>query len=100
MLTIRMGGKPVTGIIVTVISCIVAIVGLVHSHAAPEANRGVFGLSRLGVALIVLSAMGGVVGVIKAVSDAKEAIADKEWRENTTKMLQVVYVQLTGLQVP
>jgi hypothetical protein len=88
----------VTGIIVTVVSCIVAIVGFVHSHAAPEGNKGTFGLSRLGVALILLSAVGGVVGIMKAVSDAKEAANEREWRQKTTSMLQVVYVQLTGLQ--
>lgn len=89
-----------TGIIVTIISCIVAIVGFVHSHAVPEGNKGLFGLSRLGVALILLSAAGGAVGVVKAVSDAKGAAADREWRERTISMLQVVYVQLTGLQAP
>ena len=89
-----------TGIIVTIISCIVAIVGFVHSHAVPEGSKGLFGLSRLGVALVLLSAVGGVVGIVKAVSDAEEAAADREWRERTTSMLQVVYVQLTGLQAP
>jgi hypothetical protein len=89
----------VTGIIVTIISCIIAVVGFIHSHAAPEGNKGLFGLSRLGVALILLAMVGGIVGVIKAVSDAKEAADDRKWRESISSQLQVVYVQLTGLQV-
>jgi hypothetical protein len=40
-----------TGIIVTVVSCIVAVLGFVHSHAVPEGNKRLFGLSRLGVVL-------------------------------------------------
>jgi hypothetical protein len=88
------------GIIVTILSCVVAIAGFVHSHAAPEGNKGLLGLSRLGAALILLSGVGGIVGVAKAISDAKEAAAERQWRDSTMSILQTVYVQLTGLPAP
>lgn len=87
-----------TGIIVTIISFVVAVLGFVHGHVAPEGQKGFFGLSRLGIALILLSALGGAVGLMKAISEARSAAEDKKWREDTTAMLRVVSIQLTGLQ--
>jgi hypothetical protein len=83
-----------TGIIVTVVSFVAAVLGLVHSHAAPEGQKGILGLSRLGATLVLLSIVGVAAGVFSQVSASKAAGEDKKWREETTALLRNVNAQL------
>jgi hypothetical protein len=80
-----------TALIVTVVSFVVALLGVIHSHAAKEGQIRIIGLSRLGVVLLLLSTVGVVAGIVGQVSDSKDA---REQRE----LLRGVYAELKGIQ--
>lgn len=87
------------GIGVVLISFVIALLGLLHSHAAKPGELAVWGLTRLGIVLVVVSSIGLVVGVTKEVRDLRSGAEAKRWQSQTTEELRQIHAALRGAQV-
>jgi hypothetical protein len=86
------------GIAVILASFVVAVLGLLHSHAAKPGETAIWGLTRLGSILLVVSSIGLLVGVVKEVGDLRSGAAAKEWQARTTEQLKQIHADLRGAQ--
>jgi len=66
------------GIAVILISFAVAVLGFIHSHAAKDGQTAIWGLTRLGFVLVILSAVGLIVGIGKEVTTIQSGAAAKK----------------------
>lgn len=76
------------GLAILVAAFIVAVLGFFASNLAEPGNRGLLGLSRLGTAMLVVSAVGLVAGVWKEIVDAKEGRLAKEQSQRLEKQIE------------
>jgi pentapeptide repeat protein len=86
------------GIGVIVISFVVAMLGLLHSHAAKPGDLAIWGLTRLGLVLVIVSSIGLIVGVVKEVEAARSGDEAKKWQAQTTMELKQIRAALLGTQ--
>jgi hypothetical protein len=84
------------GIGLIVISFVAAILGLLHSHAAKPGDVAIWGLTRLGLALVIVSSIGLLVGVVKEVTDLRSGAEAKRWQSQTTEDLKQIHAALRG----
>jgi len=87
------------GIIVVLISFVVAVAGLLQSNAASAQERAIWGLSRVGFGLLVISILGMAAGVWKEIADSRSGAEAMKWRDQTTKDLREISAVLRGVQV-
>jgi hypothetical protein len=76
------------GLLILVAAFVVALFGFFASNLAEPGDRGLFGLSRLGTAMLLVSAIGLVAGVWKEVVDAREGKLAKEQSQRLQKQLE------------
>jgi hypothetical protein len=86
------------GIAVILVSFVVAVLGLLHSHAAKPGEAATWGLTRLGLILLVVSFIGLLVGVAKEVATLRSGAEAKEWQVRTTEQLKKIDADLRGAQ--
>ncbi len=81
---------------VIVTSFVAVVLGLLHSHAVKDPRRhgGFLGLTRLGLTILVVSAVGMTAGVSKEVVSAREAAAAKKRDVRVMKLLEEVHTVL------
>ena len=85
-------------IIIMLASFVSAVLGLFHSHAAKEGQRIIWGLTPLGLALLVLSVIGMVSGVVKEIENVRSGAKAKRWQEETTDQLKQLQAHVLGLK--
>ncbi len=85
------------GIAMIVLSCVAAVLGITHSHAAEEADRSYKGLTRLGVGLIALATLGMTFGVIKEVAGIRGAQRAAEAEAQRTELLKEMHTDIAAL---
>jgi hypothetical protein len=86
------------GIGVVVISFVVALLGLLHSHAAKPGELAIWGMTRLGLVLVIASSIGVLVGVFKEVATLRSGAEAKQWQAQTTEDLKQIRAAVLGAQ--
>jgi len=86
------------GIASIITAFIATVIGLRHSHAAKAEKQFAFGLSKIGVSLIILAvfALGfGLIKEVKTARTAKELAAKSEYRD---QMLMELHAAVLGVK--
>jgi hypothetical protein len=83
-------------IVVIVLSFIAALLGLANSYAAKPEERSYTGLTRLGLALVVLATLGMIFGVAKEISGIRAAAQLAQADRERSQMLKEIYAQVVG----
>jgi len=78
-------------ITIILISFASLILGVFHDHKAGRLRKSFFGLTRLGVSLVVLSVIGLALGIAKQLSDVKQD-------DDRTVKLNAIYAKVVGEQ--
>lgn len=92
------------GIVILIVAFVVAVLGVFASNLADAGDRRLLGLSRLGTAMLIVSAIGFVAGVWKEIADAREGALAKERSlvlqqqlEQNADDLKLIKAKLDGL---
>jgi hypothetical protein len=72
------GRNTMLAVLIIVASFVVAVLGFIQSSRAEEGARNIWGLTRLGVSMIVAATIGLLFGVIKETVDAREAASTQQ----------------------
>ena len=92
------------GIVIMVVAFVVAVLGLFASNLAQAGDRGLLGLSRLGTAILIVSALGFIAGIWKGLADSREGVLAKTRSQELQKQitengddLKLIKAKLDGL---
>ena len=77
-----------TGLVILVAAFVVATLGFFASNLAKDDDRGLFGLSKLGTAMLAVSVVGLIGGVLKERADSKEGELAKEQSRRLQEQLE------------
>ena len=83
-------------IITLILSFVLAVLGFVHSHAASQDSTALFGMTRIGVCLILVATLGFAFGIIKEIQGISESRKLRDAENERTQMLKELHAKIIG----
>lgn len=84
--------------IILIASFLIAVLGFIQSYRADPHDVAFFGLTRIGVGMICIAALGFGAGLIKEYKDGLKAKEAEIREEKTNQQIQQIIAKLDGIQ--
>lgn len=89
-------GNILLGIFILISSFILGLLGIIHSNASKPGKTSILGMTHMGLALIIISNIGFIGGIVKEIQSISDAKKTKKADEYRTRLLKELHAKLIG----
>jgi hypothetical protein len=82
-------GNILLGIFILISSFILGLLGIIHSHAAKPGKTSIFGMTHMGLAMVIIANIGFIGGIVKEIQSISEA-------KESTRLLKELHAKVIG----